>query len=110
MRPTLLSWCTLTMVQASPGNLSAVEDLLFVNTDIVSAPVKVSPANHFAFPSLSSIAWYRIPHGRGCRNSDTAPCILQQFLSSHLSGLTRLLDGCMESQDGGCVKNSFLTF
>lgn len=26
-------------VQASPGNLQAVEDLLFVNSDILSAPV-----------------------------------------------------------------------
>ena len=26
-------------MQASPGNLQAVEDLLFVNTDILSAPI-----------------------------------------------------------------------
>ncbi|KAI0765364.1 DNA mismatch repair protein [Fomes fomentarius] len=42
--------------EASPGNLSAVEDLLFVNTDIVSAPIvmAVKIANTPALPGSTA--------------------------------------------------------
>ena len=43
--------------QASPGNLSAVEDMLFVNTDIVSAPIvmAIKVANTPAAPGSSAV-------------------------------------------------------
>ncbi|KAI1798056.1 DNA mismatch repair protein [Ganoderma leucocontextum] len=43
--------------EASPGNLSAVEDLLFVNTDIVSAPIvmAIKIANTPAIPGSAAV-------------------------------------------------------
>lgn len=39
MTSTLVQARLTSASQASPGNLQAVEDMLFVNTDILSAPI-----------------------------------------------------------------------
>ncbi|PIL27652.1 hypothetical protein GSI_10804 [Ganoderma sinense ZZ0214-1] len=77
--------------EASPGNLSAVEDLLFVNTDIVSAPIvmAIKIANTPAIPGSTAVKTKAI--GVAYADSSTRELGVADFVDNDMFSNTETL-------------------